>query len=149
MEQIINNIITNYINEIFKKANYQEDIENQDKEKLKKIVLESKDLNENFDQTQKEELNSGKDNIFEDAIKEINSKKKSLAKWEDTKEYLIEKSEFYMENRLNWPFLPEVKLCKLSHPEYSELEIIVHVLIQHIKDKKIPKNAKQKKEKKN
>ena len=144
MEQIINNIITNYINEIFKKANYQEDIENQDKEKLKKIVLESEDLNENFDQIQKEELNSGKDIIFEDAIKEINSKKESLPKWEDTKEYLIEKSEFYMENRLNWPFLPEVKLCKLSHPEYSELETIVHVLIQHIKDKKITEECKTK-----
>ena len=144
MEQIISNILTNYINEKFKNANYQEDIEEDIKEKLKKIVLESKDLNENNEQTKKEELNSLIRIFIEDAIKEINSKKESLPKWEYTKEYLIEKSEIYMENRLNWPFLPEVKLCKLSHPEYSELEIIVQVLIQHIKDKNITEECKTK-----
>ena len=144
MEQIICNILTNYINKIFKNSNYQEDIEKQDKEKLKKIILESKDLNENIEQAEKEELNTVIDIFIEDAFNEINSKKESLPKWKDTKEYLIEKSKFYMEQRLNLPFLSEVKHCKLNHPEYSELEIIVYVLIQHIKDKNMTEECKAK-----
>jgi len=136
MEQIINNIIINIINEMFKNSSYQEDIEI-NKERMKKMVLESKDLNDKLGQTPKEELNSLIDSHIDKGIKEIKSKKESLPRWEDTKEDLIEKSEFLMENKLNCPFLPEAKLFKVNHPEYSELEIIVQVLIQDMKDRNI------------
>ena len=139
---IINNICNNYINKIFENVKYKEDIKEDSKEQLKKIILESKDLYQNVENSKKMELNLEINIIIVKTMKLITSKIESYPtnnyyNWEAEKENFPSKCDETIEKRLRWTLEFSQKAKRNKYPEHNELELIADILIEQSKEEKI------------
>ena len=121
----INDICSEYIRKIISKADFQDDIEDLNKDELKKLIVESSGFYDEVQDDRKNELNSEIDKIISQTEDKINAKKSTLESWNSVKTQLLQKAYIEMTNKSK------------SNLNTKDSSKIIELLVSHIET--IPK----------
>jgi len=96
---LINDICSEYIRNIISNANFQDDINDINKDELKKLIIESNEFYDGIKNEKKDEINSEIDKIISQTEDKINAKKSTLESWNSIKTQLLQKAYIEMTNK--------------------------------------------------
>ena len=133
---LVNNILKKFIDKIFHKACYKEDIIEIKKEDLKLLIIESENIYQNIKENKINELELEIDNIIEKNLIDINRKKNTLPVWKAIKKILLQDAIIEMENVLKLDITEEKNNYKLKNEFIDEFDIVVEILISYVRKKK-------------
>ena len=133
---LVNNILKKFIDKIFYKACYKEDIIEIKKEDLKLLIIESENIYQNIKENKINELELEIDNIIEKNLIDINRKKNTLPVWKAIKKILLQDAIIEMENALKLDITEEKNNYKSKNEFIDEFDIIVEILISYVRKKK-------------
>ena len=95
----INDICSEYVRKIISNANFQDDIEDLNKDELKRLIVESSEFYDGIQNERKDEINLEIDKIISQTEDKINAKKSTLESWNSVKTQLLQKAYIEMTNK--------------------------------------------------
>ena len=144
---LVNNILKKFIDKIFYKACYKEDIIEIKKEDLKLLIIESENIYQNIKENKINELELEIDNIIEKNLIDINREKNTLPVWKAIKKILLQDAIIEMESALKLDITEEKNNYKSKNEFIDEFDIVVEILISYVRKKKILDQCLNKKRK--